>query len=71
LTITAFQQACNRAFTLPPNFFIQINKLLGAIPPDLDETLSKMSVAQLETLADKIIEIKSLEDLRRAIALNY
>jgi len=51
--------------------FKQINKLFGAIPPDLDETLSKMSAAQLETLADKIIEIKSLEDLRRAIALNY
>jgi len=50
--------------------FKQINKLFGAIPPDLDETLSKMSAAQLETLADKILEMKSIEDLRQAIASN-
>ena len=48
-----------------------IKKRFGAVSPDIAERIKAMEVDQLETLAEKILEITTEEELRRAIAVRH
>ena len=49
----------------------QIKKRFGAVSPDIEERINAMELDQLETLAEKILEITTEEELRRAIAVRH
>ena len=49
----------------------QIKKRFGAVPPDIEERINTMELAQLEALAEKILEVTTEEELRRAIAVRH
>ena len=41
------------------------------MPPDVEERINAMELAQLEVLAERILEITTEEELRRAIAVRH
>ncbi|MBE3588799.1 MAG: DUF4351 domain-containing protein [Thermoanaerobacteraceae bacterium] len=49
----------------------QIKKRLGAVPQDIEERINSLELAQLEALAEKILEITTEEELRRAMAVRH
>ncbi|MCL6479893.1 MAG: DUF4351 domain-containing protein, partial [Peptococcaceae bacterium] len=49
----------------------QIKKRFGAVSPDIEERINALGVDQLEALAEKILEITTEEELRRAIAVRH
>ncbi|WP_194174764.1 DUF4351 domain-containing protein [Desulfofundulus thermobenzoicus] len=48
-----------------------IKKRLGAVPQDIEERINSLELAQLEALAEKILEITTEKELRQAIALRH
>lgn len=49
----------------------QIKKRFGAVPQDIEERINAMELAQLELMAEKILEIATEEELRRAITVRH
>lgn len=49
-------------------FVRQAQKRFGALPPDILETVKGFSIEQLDTLTECILEVSSLEELRRAVS---
>jgi len=49
----------------------QIKKRFGMVPPDIEERINALEQAQLEALAEKILEITTEEELRQAIAVRH
>ncbi|HHW44106.1 DUF4351 domain-containing protein [Desulfofundulus thermobenzoicus] len=49
----------------------QIKKRFGAVPQDIEERINSLELAQLEALAEKILEITTEEELRGAIAVRH
>jgi Predicted dehydrogenase len=49
----------------------QIKKRFGALPQDIEEMLNALKQARLKVLAEKILEITTEEELRRAIAVRH
>jgi len=41
------------------------------VPPDIEERINAMDLAQLEAPAERILEITTEEELRRAIAVRH
>ena len=48
-----------------------IKKRFGAVPQDIEERINALEQAQLEALAEKILEITTEDELRRAIAVRH
>jgi hypothetical protein len=46
----------------------QIKKRFGMVPRDIEERINTLEHAELEALAEKILEITTEEELRRVIA---
>jgi hypothetical protein len=48
-----------------------IKKRFGTVPQDIEERVNALEQAQLEALAEKILEITTEEELRRAIVVRH
>ncbi len=48
-----------------------IKNRFGTVPPDIEERINALEQAQLEALAEKILEITTEEELRQAIAVRH
>ena len=49
----------------------QIKKRFGAVSQDIEERINTLELAQLEALAEKILEITTEEELRQAIVIRH
>jgi len=49
----------------------QIKKRFGVVPQDIEERINTLEHAELEALAEKILEITTEEELRREIAVRH
>jgi hypothetical protein len=49
----------------------QIKKRFGVVPQDIEERINTLEHAELEALAEKILEITTEEELRRVIAVRH
>ncbi len=45
----------------------QSQKRFGALPPDILEKIKELSVEQLDLLAESLLEVASLDELRQAV----
>ena len=45
----------------------QSQKRFGALPPDILEKIKELSVEQLDLLAERLLEVASLDELRQAV----
>jgi len=48
-----------------------IKKRFGLVPRDIEERINTLEHAELEALAEKILEITTEEELRRVIAVKH